>query len=363
MTERRTSRRTRVAIIGAGIGGKHVDGYLANPDAFEVAVVCDIDTARARPLAERSGAAVSASFEEVLARGDIDIIDICLPPYMHFEAISRALDAGRHVICEKPFVASLDQVEQVRRAAQRAGRQVMPIYQYRYGNGIARLQHLLRHDVAGRPFVAAAETHWHRAPAYYEVPWRGRKATELGGALIGHAIHTHDLLTTVLGPVRRVFAMAAVMVNPVETDDCAAICMEMQSGALVTSSITLGGAPEEITRLRFCFENLTAENDGMPPYQPAEGTWRYLPRGAPGQAAIDQALQDFTPRKESFAGLFEALDDALQAGTSWPITLDDAARSLELVSAIYQSNATGRPVDLPLPQDDPARAGWAALLP
>jgi predicted dehydrogenase len=193
------------------------------------------------------------------------------------------------------------------------------------------------------------------------VPWRGRKATELGGAIIGHAIHAHDMLTSTLGPVRRVFARLATRANPIETEDCAAIVVEMVSGALVTSSITLGAA-DEVSNFRFCFANLTAEAPGVPPYRPAEGDWRFVPRGTLARAEIDAALRNFAPRQESFAGLFEALHPALDGTADSPLTLQDARQSLELISAIYYSAANHAAVDLPLAEDHPVRDGWAAWL-
>jgi predicted dehydrogenase len=357
------SQRFRVAVIGAGIGAAHVEGYRDNAPGFEVAVVCDLDAARAATLAATlPGAVVETSYDAVLARPDIDLVDICLPPYLHLDTIEAALAAGKHVLCEKPLVGSLTQVERVMQAAAQAGRAVVPVYQYRYGNGLARLRRLIEAGVTGRPLVASIETHWNRPPAYYDVRWRGRKATELGGAMLGHAIHAHDLLTFTLGPVRRVFAKVAIRVNPVETEDCGAICLEMASGALVTSSLTLGAA-EELSKLRFCFSGLTAENPGVPPYRPAEGDWRFVARGALRQDAIDAALAGFEPRQESFAGLIEALHPALAGTAPWPLTLQDAYRSLELVSAIYYSSATNTAVELPLPPDHPVRAGWEPFLP
>jgi predicted dehydrogenase len=305
------SPRFRVAVIGAGIGAAHVEAYRDNPAAYEVAVICDLDAARAGTLAATvPGAAVETSYAAALVRSDIDLIDICLPPFLHLDTILAALAAGKHVLCEKPLVGSLAQVEQVMRAAEQADRAVVPVYQYRYGNGLARLRRLIEAGVTGKPLVASIETHWNRPPEYYDVRWRGRKATELGGAMLGHAIHAHDLLTFTLGPVRRVFAKVAVRVNATETEDCAAVCLEMASGALVTSSVTLGAA-EELSKLRFCFADLTAENGGVPPYRPAEGDWRYVPRGARRQAEIDAALAGFVPHQESFAGLIEALHPAL----------------------------------------------------
>jgi predicted dehydrogenase len=307
------------------------------------------------------GAVVETSYDAVLARSDIDLVDICLPPYLHLRTIEAALAAGKHVLCEKPLVGSLVQVEQVMQAAAQAGRAVVPVYQYRYGNGLARLRRLIEAGVTGRPLVASIETHWNRPPEYYDVRWRGRKATELGGAMLGHAIHAHDLLTFTLGPVRRVFAKAATHVNPVETEDCGAVCLEMASGALVTSSVTLGAA-EELSKLRFCFADLTAENAGVPPYRPAEGDWRFVARGPRRQEEIDTALAGFVPHQESFAGLIEALHPALAGTAPWPLTLQDAYRSLELVSAIYYSSATNTAVELPLAQDHPVRGGWEPFL-
>jgi predicted dehydrogenase len=357
------TRRWRIAVIGAGIGRAHVEAWLANAGHFEVALVCDLDIERAREVAALvPGATAETSYPAVLERPDIDLVDICLPPHLHLEAIEAALAAGKHVLCEKPLVASLDEVAHVAKLAQRAGRAVVPVYQYRFGHGLARLRHLIAAGFTGRPLVASLETHWNRLPDYYEVAWRGRRKTELGGAMLGHAIHAHDLVTEVLGPVRRVFARVATRVNAIETEDCAAIVLELASGALVTSSVTLGAA-EELTRLRFCFSELTAENAGVPPYRPAEGDWRFVARGERAQAEIDEALAAFTPpASESFAGLFAALAPALAGEARFPLTPEDAHRSLEIASAIYYSSATGAAVDLPLPPDHPVHAGWRPWL-
>jgi predicted dehydrogenase len=189
------TRQVRVAVIGAGIGAAHVEAYRANAALYRVAVVCDLDAARAANVAGSVGAVVETSYDAVLRRDDIDLIDICLPPSLHGSAIEQALRSGRHVLCEKPLVGSLREVECIQQVAMSVGRAVVPVYQYRYGNGLARLRRLIAAGVAGKPLVVSIETHWNRLPAYYEVPWRGQKATELGGAIISHAIHAHDLLT------------------------------------------------------------------------------------------------------------------------------------------------------------------------
>jgi predicted dehydrogenase len=352
--------RLRVAIVGAGIGAAHLDGYLANPELFDVVAIADLDHARAAPLVERSGAIYVPSLDLVVGRADIDLIDICLPPKLHKPAILACLAEGKHVVCEKPLVGSLKDMDDVEAAAADAERQatpvVMPVFQYRFGQGIGQLVHLIEQGLAGRPLVATLETHWNRGADYYAVPWRGKWESELGGAIVGHAIHSHDLLINVLGPVKNVQARLTTSVNPIDVEDCAAIIMETASGALVTSSVTLGSADDR-SRLRFCFSDLTAES-GTEPYNPGTAPWTFKARSPAQQAEITATLRTYPRHAEGFARQFEQMHTAIVNGGPPPVTLADARASLELITAIYQADKTGRTVSLPLKGDALGYADW-----
>lgn len=349
--------RLRVAIVGAGIGAAHAEGYAAHPELFELALICDADRGRAAALAGKlPGVAVCADLVEVLSHAGIDVVDICLPPFLHTDAVRRALEAGKHVVCEKPLCGSLAEVDMLADLAERTGRRLMPVMQYGFGNGLRRLLHLRRHGVLGRAYLATVETHWTRGPAYYAAPWRGRKATELGGALVSQALHAHDLLMRVLGPVARVFARTATRVNDIETEDCAVASLLMADGALAALSVTLGAA-EEISRLRFCFEALTAESSHFP-YRPSAEPWTLTPRGEAHAARIAAALEDFLPEEEGFARQFALLHAAIASGGPLPVTVEDSRRSIELASALYHSAATATDVALPLGRDHPTYHGW-----
>jgi len=128
---------------------------------------------------------------------------------------------------------------------------------------VQKAKRIIDAGIAGRPYLATVETAWSRTPEYYETPWRGRLETELGGVLLTHAIHSHDLLIYLLGPVTTVFAQTATRVNPVEVEDCAVASLVMQSGALVSLAATLG-SHKEISRLRLCFEHVTFESSQGP---------------------------------------------------------------------------------------------------
>jgi predicted dehydrogenase len=98
-----------VAVVGAGIGRSHItEGYLNNPDKFRVVAVCDLDVDKMTKLADEFGIERrTTKYDELLAMDDLDIIDICTPPMVHYPMIMAGLRAGKHLVCEKPLVGSL----------------------------------------------------------------------------------------------------------------------------------------------------------------------------------------------------------------------------------------------------------------
>ena len=287
---------------------------------------------------------------------EVDIVDICLPPHLHFQACADALRAGKVVICEKPLVSSLREAELLRDIAAETGGHVFPVFQYRYGLGMAQLKALMDAGLAGRAYAGSLETHWHRPASYYDVDWRGTWAGEQGGAVLGHAIHIHDLLTAVLGPVSRVYAELATRVNEIEVEDCAALAIRMENGATVTSSITLGCA-DNLSRLRLLFEGFTVESDHAP-YAPAAAPWTFTAREPTTQAQIDAVLAEVAAPPAGYAGLFTAILESLTGNPGSEVTFEDGFQSIAFVSAVYKSAREGVPVEFPLRQTDPYFAGW-----
>ncbi|MEL6920857.1 MAG: Gfo/Idh/MocA family oxidoreductase [Pseudomonadota bacterium] len=355
-----------VAIVGAGIGAHHLAGFKALGECFDVRWLCDLDTGRAQQVLDAAGAAttkVTNALDEVLSDDSVDIVDICLPPHLHAPAAIQAFEAGKHVICEKPLAGNVLEADAMVAAAAKAKRLLVPIFQYRYGKGLFQTLGLIERGLTGKPFVATLETHWNRGADYYAVDWRGKWASERGGAVLGHAIHAHDLLSLVLGDVAAVSAMLDTRVNPIEVEDCAAINMRFTSGALATSSITLGNADDR-SRLRFVFENIAIES-GRNPYAPGDAQWSFQARSPLTQMALADALAEIdakiASRPQGYAGEFMALHQTLTAGQAVGVALVDAAsgvRSIELVAAIYKSAREGSAVVLPIDRADPMCADW-----
>jgi len=353
------SQPRQVAIIGAGIGREHLAAFRQLPQRFHASTLCDLDAARAQEVLATTDTAYSDSFDDVLADASIDLIDICLPPHLHYDHCERALLAGKSVICEKPLVSSIKDADALIALCKKTGQSIFPVFQYRYGLGGLQMRKLIESDLTGKAFTGTLETHWHRDAAYYDPPWRGTWAGEQGGAVLNHAIHMHDWLSFIFGPVASVYAELATRVNDIEVEDCAAITLRMQSGALVTSSITLGAA-DDTSRLRFCFEGLTAES-GSNPYAPAEGEWTFTARAPFEQKHIDHALAEIQIPPTSYVGLFTAIADALDGQPGNEVTLLDGRQSMEFVSAVYASAREKRPIQLPLTSSHSSYNGWAPL--
>ncbi len=352
------SRRLKVAVVGVGIGSAHLDAYATLPELYDVVAVCDIDAAKAEAAAtKRNIPRALTSLDELLKLPDLDVVDICSPPMTHRALIEQALNAGVHVLCEKPLTGSLADADAIGKAAARAKGKLSPIFQYRFGNGLQKLKWLQAKGLCGTPYLTTIETSWRRDADYYEVKWRGKWATELGGCCLSQAIHAHDMLSYVNGPIKTVYARVATRVNPIEVEDCAAVAIEMENGSLATLAVTLGAA-EELSRLRFMFQNLTVESRSTHPYRPGDDPWYFKGKTPEIDAAIENAFAEFKSGPESFAAQFARLHATIVDGAPEPVSFDDARASLELVTAIYHSAETGEQVTLPIGAGQARYQSW-----
>lgn len=349
--------KLKVGIVGVGIGLQHIDAYQSLPDQFEVLAICDIDQEKGRGITRQNNISrFVPDFDDLCQMDDLDVIDICTPSHLHYPQALQALMADKYVICEKPIAGSLKEVDHLIRVEAESNKRIMPIFQYRFGHGLQKLKELVNEGLVGRHYLSTVETSWRRKSDYYAVPWRGKWETELGGATLTLAIHAHDTLMYVLGPARNVFARTRTLVNPIETEDTVSVSLEMADASFANLAVTTGSA-EQISRHRFCFENLSAESNTEPYFSSAD-PWQFKGGTPEIDKQIEGFLANFKLLPEYFAGQFYRFYQALERGSELPVTLGDGRASLELVTAIYYSAKTGQSVDLPLGKDHPFYSRW-----
>jgi predicted dehydrogenase len=322
-----------------------------------VLAICDLDPARMNGLADEFAIERrTASFDDLLAMDDLDIIDICTPPMVHRPMLLAALKAGKHVVCEKPLVGSLAEVDEIMAAEKQAKGRLMPVFQYRFGNGIQQAKAIIDAGIAGKPYVGSVETLWRREADYYAIPWRGKWKSELGGTLMTHAIHPHDIFTYLMGELKSLYGRVATRVNPIEVEDCISATVECESGALGSFTGTLGSA-DEITRIRLAFENVTIESDHAP-YNPGAALWKILPRNDETRDAIAALLGDWKDQPSRFERQMALFHEALVTGGPLPVTTADSRRALEIVTAFYHSSRTHEEVEFPIGRDHKHYKSW-----
>jgi predicted dehydrogenase len=332
----------RAAVVGTGaIAGAHARAIRAHGDRLELAAVVDIDAGRAADFAETwKVPRVYPDVGALLAAGDVDLIHLCTPPVWHAPLALEALEAGVHVLVEKPPTLSLAELDRLIAAAGRTGAHLATVFQHRFGAGAVRLRAMAAAGELGAPMLATCETQWYRDDEYYTVAWRGRWATEGGGPTMGHGIHQLDLLLSVLGPWRQVSAVAARRARRVETEDVSMALVTFAGGASATvvNSVL---SPRQESALRFDFANATIELRHL--YGYTDDDWTVTP--APGHEDVAARWsRDRSTVPSGHTGQVGAVLDALDAGVAPPVTTADTRATMELIAALYASAFTGAPV-------------------
>ncbi|WP_424860439.1 Gfo/Idh/MocA family protein [Streptomyces sp. MMS24-I29] len=334
----------RVLLVGAGNIARavHLPAFLELPADFRVAGVVDTDPAAARSLAvdfsiPHHSTDLPASLGEVRP----DLVVVASPPVAHREQVSASLRAGAWVWCEKPPALSLAEYDAMTAAEGEQGPYAPIVFQHRFGSGAEHARALIASGELGPPLVAHCQTTWYRDDAYYAVPWRGTWATEGAGPALGLGIHQIDLLLDLLGEWAEIRAMAGRLARDVETDDVTTATVRFASGALATV-VNSALSPRQSSHLRIDLRDATIELDHL--YGHGNDDWTYTP--APGVEAARAAAWT-RPAEDvpsSHAAQLRSLLADMRAGRRPRASAGDGRRALELISAMYKSALTGRPV-------------------
>lgn len=341
-----------VAIVGTGaIAGLHAQAIVDYPGA-EIAAAVDISAESTTRFAGQWGIpATYESIEELLAAGPVDVVHVCTPPGFHADQTIQALDAGAHVVVEKPPALSLQELDAMTDAAARNHRELAVLFQQRSGTAAAHVQGLLASGALGRPLVATCQTLWYRDPAYFEVPWRGNWDNG-GGPTIGLGIHQIDLLAWLLGDWASVQGQLWRLARDVGTEDVSTAVVTFASGAVASVIISVL-SPREVSSIRIDTEKATTTLDHL--YGHGHDNWSITPaRHVHPDEAAGWALPDLE-EPSGHDVLLRDIYDSLRAGRPLPVTAGTPSVAFEVATAVYSSAATGRVVTPGTLRDDTER--------
>lgn len=348
-----------IALIGCGrISFKHIEAYVKNADQVRFVAACDPLTERAEAKAAEyrksfpdAKVAVYADYKAMLAEMKPDIVSIATESGKHPAIAIDCLNAGSHVICEKPMALSTRDADAMNIAARKNGRKLAVCFQNRFNAPVQKLRSALEAKRFGRMLHGMVQVRWNRNEAYYaEAPWRGTWEQD-GGTLMNQCTHGIDLLQWMMGEdAVRVQAQTRRFLRPIEAEDFGAAIVEFKSGAVGIIEGTADIYPTNLNETLSLFGEKGSVVIGGLAVNKIE-TWRFADAPAVGDTE-DKVLnpnEKDPPTVYGFghAALFRDFADAIDQGREPLVSGEKGKKALEIILAIYQSQKTGKAVDLP----------------
>ncbi len=229
--------KVRVALIGCGrVAAVHAEA-LRLLDSTELVACVDIRQERAEKFAEMytgGSAKVFTDYKEVLKLEEVDAVEICLPHYLHAPVTIDALNAGKHVLTEKPMALSPADMDAMIAAADENGKTLGVIFQNRYNDSTVAVKEAIDSGKLGKIIGARAFVTWKRTDEYYsQSDWKGTWDKEGGGTLIDQAIHTIDLMHYLIGQPTEISASYFTRDHEIiDVDDVAEALIRFDTGAM-----------------------------------------------------------------------------------------------------------------------------------
>lgn len=229
----------KFGIIGCGrIAQRHAEHI--NKKGKLVAV-CDVDKDKADKLANTYQAKAFYALDEMLKSGmDINVVSICSPNGLHAQHAIDSLNAGYHVLCEKPMALSAYDCGEMIKAAERANKRLFAIKQNRFNPPVEAIKKAMDEGKLGKIYSIQLSCFWNRNPDYYHNSWKGTLKLD-GGTLYTQFSHFIDLLYWMVGDVKQVKAMMGNYAHQgiIEFEDTGVIILEFFNGAIGTINYTV----------------------------------------------------------------------------------------------------------------------------
>jgi predicted dehydrogenase len=332
-----------VAIVGAGTIVEHAHLPAYSAAGIRVVSILDEDNARAEKLASRFGLRVAGSIEEICEDRDVSIVDIAVTPTAQIGLALAAVDAGKHVLCQKPLAPSLQQAREMVEAA--AGSPVVRAVnqQMRWEPGVAAARRLLETGALGAPVAFVIETNLNAD--FPRDHWLSREPRLMG--LYG-AIHNFDSARALFGEPEAVTArlLRDPLQQPVGEMWINAWLEWAEGPTMVLFERYTNWAADQVAVMRV--EGTQATLRGR------FGLWDHYPTPAPSHVEWKRHDSDewivlsstATWLPDAFSGPMTAMLHSIETGAAHPTSWADHLKTLAIVEAMYESSQSRRTIRL-----------------
>ncbi len=355
----------KIGIVGPGkVAHLHAQALREIQNA-EFKAVCSRSMARAGSFGGEYGAKAYDNITRMVSEEGLDLVIICTPHPNHLEPTIESLEAGAHVLVEKPLASTLADCDAMIDAARRCNLKMGVISQRRFYPPTLRVKRAMDEGKIGKPVLGTINMLGWRDEAYYNSdPWRGTWDLEGGGVMVNQAPHQMDLFCWLMGPIDEVYGHCANLNHPyIEVEDTALAIVKFRSGAIGNILLSNSQKPGIFGKIQVHGENgasvgVQTEGGsmfiaGMAPITepPVNDLWTI-----PGE---EHLLDQFTKEDEE---LYEKVEpmvyfirlqieeylEALEKNREPLVNGEEGRRTVELFTAIYRSTRDNRPVKFPL---------------
>jgi predicted dehydrogenase len=338
----------RFCLVGCGrIAKRHADLLGRRQiEGAELAGVCDIVPEKAQALGSALDVPWFADMHAMMERVRPDAVTILTESGYHAEHVLALAPYGKHIVVEKPMALTLESADAMIKACDRYGVRLFVVKQNRFNVPVVKLRQALDAGRFGKLVLGTVRVRWCRRQDYYDQdPWRGTWALD-GGVLTNQASHHIDLLEWMMGEVESVFAKTTTALVRIESEDTAVVTLKFRSGALGIIEATTAARPTDLEgSISILGERGAVEIGGFAVNEMR--VWRFEDHGAED----DDVLEKFSVNPPNVYGFghqayYQHVVDCIRHEQPQLVDGLEGRRSLELISAIYESVETGREVSM-----------------
>lgn len=343
----------KYALIGCGrISPNHLAAAIKNE--LEIVALCDIVPESMENIISKFNLSPSTptytNYKELLEKEKPELVAICTESGKHGQMALDCINAGCHLIVEKPIALSLEEVDEIIHKAKEKNVKVSTCHQNRFNKSIQKVREAVEQERFGRLLHGTAHIRWNRGEDYYkQALWRGTWEQD-GGALMNQCIHNIDLLRWMMGDeIAEVVGMTDNMNHPfIETEDLGMALIKFSNGSYGIVEGTTNVYPANLEETLYIFGDRGTVKVGGKSVNLIE-EWQFADHlDDPNE--VKEKYHENPPNIYGFghSPLYMDVIEAIQNNREPYVTAEDGRRALELVLAIYKSAAEGKSVKLPL---------------
>lgn len=337
----------RFGVIGCGrISPRHIDALATKINGAVLGSVCDIHEDRAAHFGQKYNVPWYCEYREMLEKEPLDVVCILTPSGDHASIAMETAAFRKHVVVEKPMALTLRDADNMIRTCDENGVKLFVVKQNRYNLPVVKLREAMDSGRFGKIVMGSVRVRWRRTQEYYDHDaWRGTWAMD-GGVFANQASHHVDLLEWMLGEPVSVFAKSRTALVDIETEDTGVAIITFSSGAIGIVEATTAARPKDLEgSLSILGENGVVEIGGFAVNEMK--TWNFN-HSVPGDETILTEFRQNPPDVYGF-GHSKYLQNVVETINNRERALVDGLegrKSLELITAIYESIETGAEVSI-----------------